>query len=147
MSPILKVSFSVIVLRIFLYHWFSVVCLWCSYKWLILVFIVAGFLIFIHRGHSSSLIHEMLSLFFNQILKYLNIKRIFNHNFFSLYYFSVLLLEINLHLHEVTWYWPTCSFSSQSFFSLHFGLDNFYSSAYSFLIFKKWFFYKLLISI
>ena len=82
--PYIKGVFSVIVLRIFLYHWFSVVCLWCSYKWLILVFIVAGFLIFIHWGHSASLIYEMLSLFLNQILKYLNIKRIFNHMFFSI---------------------------------------------------------------
>lgn len=65
-----------------------------------------------------------------------NIEALFLNYIFSLYYFS-LLLEINLHLYEVTWESPTCSFSSQSFFSLHFGLDNFYSSALHFPDFLK----------
>lgn len=66
-----------------------------------------------------------------------NIESLFLNYIFSLYYFSLLLLEINLHLYEVTGELPTCSFSSQSFFSLHFGLDNFYSSALHFPDFLK----------
>lgn len=63
-----------------------------------------------------------------------NIESLFLNYIFS--HFSLLLLEINLHLYEVTGESPTCSFSSQSFFSLHFGLIIFIHLPYIFLIFK-----------